>query len=71
MSDVEQSLDRIREAAPLLNEIGSRPAASNALVELGEQLAKAVEFFELESMGDITRHAISRSGARPSPSPTT
>lgn len=61
VSDVEQSLDRIREAAPLLNEIGSRPAASNALVELGEQLAKAVEFFELESMGDLA-HAIEQVG---------
>jgi len=61
VSDVEQSLDRIREAAPLLNEVGSRPAASNALVELGEQLAKAVEFFELESMGDLA-HAIEQLG---------
>lgn len=61
VSDVEQSLDRIREAAPLLSEIGSRPAASNALVELGEQLAKAVEFFELESMGDLA-HAIEQLG---------
>lgn len=61
VSDVEQSLDRIREAAPLLSEIGSRPAASNALVELGEQLAKAVEFFELDSMGDLA-HAIEQLG---------
>lgn len=61
VSDVEQSLDRIRETAPLLNEIASRPAASNALVELGEQLAKAVEFFELESMGDLA-HAIEQVG---------
>lgn len=61
VSDVEQSLDRIREAAPLLNEVGSRPAASNALVDLGEQLAKAVEFFELESMGDLA-HAIEQLG---------
>lgn len=61
VSDVEQSLDRIREAAPLLSELGSRPAASNALVELGEQLAKAVEFFELESMGDLA-HAIEQVG---------
>lgn len=61
VSDVEQSLDRIRETAPLLSELGSRPAASNALVELGEQLAKAVEFFELESMSDLA-HAIEQVG---------
>lgn len=61
VSDVEQSLDRIREAAPLLSEMTSRPAASNALVELGEQLAKAVEYFELESMGDLA-HAIEQVG---------
>lgn len=61
VSDVEQSLERIRETAPLLGEMTSRPAASNALVELGEQLAKAVEFFELESMGDLA-HAIEQVG---------
>jgi two-component system chemotaxis sensor kinase CheA len=55
IADVEQSVAKIAETAPLIAAQSTRPAAANALVDLGDQLAKAVEFFELESMGEIAR----------------
>ena len=61
VTDVEQSVEKIREVLPLLSDPSSRLGAGTALSELGDQLAKAVEFFELESMSELA-HAVERVG---------